>query len=206
MSRTLRLINSFWLCSLNSIWTFPPQSLLITKYIPSIVKTVQLSVIQEEFIVPTSNTYTLLCQIDTTTLIDRIPCWLLVVFYLDRSPVESLISDLLSKYLLDSTQSTFNIFTDCFYDWCVCFVYVYMCLLWQNMSVRQLKGWEIYAECYFHSPSTCSDDSTSLDLLCGLSTMRSMWPRLFSWQWSEDKEERQQRDAAKLQLSNMHLK
>lgn len=133
---------------------FPPQSLLITKYIPSIVKTVQLSVIQEEFIVPTSNTYALLCQIDTTTLIDRIPCWLLVVFYLDSSPIESLISDLLSKYLLDSTQSTFNIFTDCFYDWCVCFVYVFvyvsMCLLWQNMSVRQLKGWEIYAECYFH--------------------------------------------------------
>lgn len=107
---------------------FPPQSLLITKYIPSIVKTVQLSVIQEEFIAPTSNTYALLCQIDTTTLIDRIPCWLLVVFYLDRSPVESLISDLLSKYLLDSTQSTFNIFTDCFYDWCVCVLCMCLCM------------------------------------------------------------------------------
>lgn len=53
----------------------PPQSLLITKYIPSIAKTVQFSVTQEEFIVPTSNTYALLCQIDTTTLIDTIP-WL----------------------------------------------------------------------------------------------------------------------------------
>lgn len=151
MSRTLWLINSFWSCSLNSIWTFPPTKPSDHKVYSQYCKDYPIlshprgvcCAYFKHICIVVSNRYNHPDRYNS-----------MVLFYLDSSPIESLISNLLYKYLHNSAQSTFNIFTDSFYDWYVCFVSVfvcvYMCLLWRNMSVKQLKGWEVYAGCYFH--------------------------------------------------------